>query len=174
MKKKILLVMLVLVCLLTITGCNNKTINTNNNSNSAGEKEEKSSLKIGNVAVDLNRSGSFHDISYKYPENALASNVGTFAIYDLMNGEDLVVRIAMYFFENKTIGEVNPGSGLSSVDEIKYSNNTWNVYEGTKDGKKIMNYATQEGDDTYTITFISNDDASEFSDTFMKTVQFNR
>lgn len=172
MKSKLLSGLLLVVALFMITGCDNKPNNTNGNTNT--EKKDTSSLKIGTVSVDLNRSGSFHDTSYKYPENAMASNVGTFAIMDLMNGEDLVVRIALYFFENKTIGEVNPGSGLSSVDAIEYNNNTWNVYEGIKDGKKLINYATQEGDDSYTITFISNDDAFEFSDAFMKTVEFNR
>ena len=169
MKKKLLLIM-VIVCLFAVTACTN----SKNETNEKEEKQEKSILKIGNVAVDLNRSGSFRGISYKYPENAMASTVGTFAIMDLMNGEDLVVRIAMYFFENKTIVEVNAGSGLSSVDAIEYNNNTWNVYEGTKDGKKVMNYATQEGDDSYTITFLSDYDISEFSDAFMKTVVFNR
>ena len=174
MKKKILLGLLVLVGLFMITGCGNKTNNINHNISETNEKENQSSLKVGDVLVDLNKSGSFHDISYKYPENAMASNVGTFAIMDLMNGEDLVVRIAMYFYENKAMGEVNAGEGLYSVDAIEYNNNVWNVYEGTKDGKKVMNYITQEGDDSYTITFLSNDDISEFSDAFMKTVIFNR
>ena len=171
MKKKLLIGLLVMIGLFTLTGCG---VKTNNNSNSASKKEEKSGLKVGKVSVDLNMSGSFHDISYKYPEKAQTSNVGTYSIMDLMNGEDLVVRIAMYYFENKTLGEAQPGEGLSSVDAIEYNNNVWNVYEGTKDGKKVMNYATQEGSDTYTITFISNDDLSSFSNEFMKKVIFNR
>ena len=169
MKKK-LLGIFVILGLLIVTGCGSKT----NSTTGSNEKTIDNNLKIGNVSVDLNRSGSFHDISYKYPENAMASNVGTFAIMDLMNGDNLVVRIAMYFFENKSIGEVNPGSGLSSVDAIEYNNNTWNIYKGVKDGKKVLNYATQEGSDSYTITFISDEDTTEFSNEFMKNVIFKR
>ena len=172
MKKKILLGMLVLVGLFMITGCGTNPINTNGNTDN--KEIEASSLKIGNVSVDLNRSASFHDISYKYPENATYGNMGTFAIMDLMDGEKLAVRIAMYFYENKTIGAINAGAGLSSVDVIRYNNNTWNVYKGVKDGKQVMNYATQEGDNSYTITFLSDYDIEEFSDVFMKTVIFNR
>ena len=168
MKK--ILSLLIVVCLFIVVGCSSTKEELNKNE----EQEEKYTLKIGNVSVDLNRSGSFHDISYKYPENALTSNVGTFAILDLMNGSDFVVRIAMYFYENETIGEVKAGEGLASVDSIRYNNNTWNVYKGVKDGKKVMNYATQEGDDSYTITFISNDEIEEFSNEFMKTVIFKR
>ena len=172
MKRKILLGLLVLVGLFMITGCGTKTnVIKGNRSN---EEVKTSNLKIGNVSVDLNRLASFHDISYKYPENATYGNMGTFAIMDLMDGEKLAVRIAMYFYENKAMGAINAGAGLSSVDVIRYNNNTWNVYKGVKDGKQVMNYATQEGDNSYTITFLSDYDIEEFSDVFMKTVIFNR
>lgn len=71
-----LLVVLVILGLFTIVGCGSKI----DNSFKTNEKEEKNSLKIGNVLVDLTRSGSFHDISYKYPENVLASNVKCYEI----------------------------------------------------------------------------------------------
>ena len=174
MKKKILLGILVLLVLFAVTGCGNKTEEITDDSGKTNEKVETSNLKVGNVSVDLSSSGSFHAISYKYPKDATTGNVGTFAIMDLMNGENLVVRIAMYYFENKSMGEVNAGEGLSRVDAIEYNNNTWNVYEGKKDGKNVMNYVTQEGDDSYTITFLSDEDISKFSNEFMKTVVFNR
>ncbi|MBR2743977.1 MAG: hypothetical protein IKE01_01595 [Clostridia bacterium] len=174
MKRRILLVFLIIAGLIVLTGCGNKISSTTNSSNRGNEKEIVSSMKIGNIDLDLNRSGSFNAISYKYPENAMASNVGTYSVMDVMNGEELVVRIAMYFYENKTMGDVNAGAGLSSVDAIEYNNNVWNVYEGTKDGKKVINYVTQEGDDSYTITFISDNDTTNFSNEFMKTVKFNR
>ena len=172
MKKKLLLVLLVLVVMFTITGCGQKT--NDSKGNSGNEEVETSSLKIGNVSADLKRSGSFHDISYKYPDNTTSGNMGVFAIMDLMDGEKLAVRIALYFYENETLGEVQAGSGLSSVDAIRYNNNTWNVYKGIKDGNQVMNYATQEGDDSYTITFISNDEIEEITNDFMKEVIFKR
>lgn len=171
MKRKILLGLLVLVGLFMITGCGT---NPKTEINGIEEQKKQSNLKIGNVSIDLNRSASFHDISYKYPENATSGNMGTFAIMDLMDGEKLAVRIAMYFYENKEMGAINAGAGLSSVDVIRYNNNTWNVYKGVKDGKQVMNYATQEGDNSYTITFLSDYDIEEFSDVFMKTVIINR
>ena len=172
MKKKLLLGLLVLVVMFTITGCGTKTNVIKGNR--INEEVKTSNLKIGNVSADLNRSASFHDISYKYPENATYGNVGTFTIMDLMDGEKLAVRIAMYFYENKAMGAINAGAGLSSIDAIRYNNNTWNVYQGVKDGKNVMNYATQEGDNSYTITFLSDYDIKEFSNAFMKTVVFNR
>lgn len=119
-------------------------------------------------------SGSFNKISYKFPSKASSSNVGTYAIIDLMDSSDLLVRVAMSIYTGKTIGDVMKGSNLSSVDAVEFNNNIWNLYEGMQeDGKKILNYVTQESGDSYSITFISDKNINDFVNEFMNNVVFS-
>ena len=172
MKKRVLIVLLIIFGLFIITGCN-KNIE-DNNLDKPTKEETISNLKIGNVPVELDMSGSFNKISYKFPSKASSSNVGTYAIIDLMDSSDLLVRVAMSIYTGKTIGDVMKGSNLSSVDAIEFNNNIWNLYEGIQeDGKKILNYVTQESGDSYSITFISDKNINDFVNEFMNNVVFS-
>lgn len=172
---KIIILFVLCLALFGVTWCKDNNKNeVKDNSNKNVEQVETSALKIGNFSVDLNKSATFQSIKYKYPEKALVSNVGNYAVIDLMDGENLVVRIGMCLFEHKTIREAIEGANLSSVDAIEYNNSTWNVYEGDDNGKNLMTYATQVGDDTYTITFLSPEEIKDFSNAFMNKVELNK
>ena len=172
--KKILIILLTLVGIFTLTGCekNNQT-NTTNNTNT-NEKQNQSNIKIGNIDVELNRSSSFKKISFKYPDKGAYSNLGTYVIMDLMNNDDLLVRVAMSFYENKSIDKVYSDSKLTKTGDKKYNNYTYNIYEGKQDdGKNIINYTITYNNDTYIISFISDKNIQDFIELFMNNVIFN-
>lgn len=171
MKKKYLVIIL-LISIITLVGCGSKE-NKEKDNNSNSEKTTDT-IKVDNVEVKLDLSNTFNKMIYKYPSNALSSNVGVYTIMDYMNGQEFIFRIAMYYFSRKTIGQVMENSSLSSVDALTYNNATWNVYEGIQDdGKKVINYVTEYNGDAYTITFISDKDLKELAKEFMNNVKFN-
>lgn len=174
MKKKFLLGLLVIVTLFTITGCGTNEVNEPKQNGSKNDVSSMEKLKVGNVEVELNMSGSFNDITYKYPQSALTSNVGTYSIIDYMDNNIFVFRIAMSLYDGKTIDEVMKGSSLSNVEALKFNDNTWNIFKGKQeDGKNILNFVTRENNDSYSIAFISDEDISDFANEFMKNVRFN-
>ena len=171
MKKKTILSLLVVVTVFTLIGCGKS-----GNSENKEESNDKisTSVKVEDLKVELDMKGSFNGITYKYPSSALTSNVGTYSIMDYMDGQDFVFRVAMYYFNGKTIGQVMQNTTLSSVDAIQFNSETWNVYEGVQtDGKKIINYVTEHNGDAYTITFISDKTIDELATVFMKNVNFD-
>ena len=174
MKKKIILLMILVLTLGIVTGCGGSS-SQEESSNKKGKENNDATVKVGNKDVKINRSGSFVEMTFRYPDSALASNVGTYSIIDYMDNNEFVFRIALYFFEGKTIEDVMAGSTLSSVDALPYGEYTWNVYQGKQDdGKSVLNYVTQVGDNSYTVTFISDYDMKDFADAFMKNVNFNK
>lgn len=173
MKKKTLFVLLVIVGVFIISGCgsNNNTIIDNTNETT---KEDSKKLSIDNIEVKLDGKASFNKITYTYPKDASSSNLGTYAIMDLMNQGDLLVRVAMSYFPNKTMGEVLQGTSLTSVDALTFNSNIWNIYKGTQpDGKTTMNYVTVYEGDVYSIAFISDKNINDFINAFMGNVNFN-
>ena len=171
-KNKVLLGLLIIFSSFVI-GCESKNIE-NNNSNNSTKEEQKSNIKIGNIPVELDMGGLLSNMSYKIPSKASSSNLGTYAIADLMDGSDLLVRVALSTYAGKAIGDVMNGSKLSSAGVSEFNGYTWNVYSGKQeDGKNILNYVTQVSDDSYSIAFISDKDINNFINEFMKNVKFN-
>ena len=178
-KKKILAILIILILtigLLTLTGCADSKYDDSSNTNKASSEEKKKESLEANVddlTISLNYSGSFNGISYKYPSKATTSNIGTYSIMDYMNGSEFIFRVAMYYFENKTLNQAMEGSSTTSKGTKIINGKEWNVYEGkSQDGKNLINYAYQHNSDTYTIIFIYDKDISNFIDVFMNTVNF--
>ena len=168
MKKKYLIIAL-LISVFTLAGCGSKESKNEEQSTDKGNSE----IKVDGINIEFDLSGSFNGMSYKYPSKALSSNVGTYSIMDYMDGQDFIFRVAMYYFSGKTIGQVMENSSLSRVDALPFNNATWNVYEGVQDdGKKVINYVTENNGDAYTITFISDKNIKELANEFMKNVSF--
>lgn len=171
MKKKIYLTLLLFISIFLIVGCN-KSSNKNNNENTKNDTLE---VKVDDVTVELDLTGSFNDLSFKYPAKATTMNVGTYYLMDYMNNDDLVVRVAIYRFENKTLDETMNGASAAPKGTKSYNERYWHIYEGTTDdGKNSYNYAYQYNNDTYTITFISGKNINDFIETFMNTITFKK
>ena len=172
MKKKILLVFLIVIGLFTLVGCGNNNKNENN-SNENKTEEKENDLKIGEVAVEIDMSASFNEMTFKYPQKATYSNIGTYAIMDLMDQSDLLVRVAISSYNGKTIDEAMEGTSLTKGKSSIINNSTWIIYEGKQnDGKNILNYVTQTNGNVYSIAFISDKDINDFVNAFMSNVNF--
>ncbi len=175
MRRKILFSLLVIIALFTITGCGNNEMNnnTNNQKETENKKSDKLEVKVNDLNIEFDDTGSFKGISYKYPTKAITSNVGTYSIIDYMNKDEFIFRIAFYFFENKTLDQVMSNNSIPSIGTKTINNKTWNVYEGIENDRNVTNYVYEQNDGTYTITFVYDKDIHELINLFMNNVTFD-
>ena len=169
MKKKLFLVLVILIML---TGCRKKEENVQPNPDDV--MSDVLNVKVEKYNISLDTTGSFNAMTFKYPGKSTYSNLGTYCIMDYMDGSDLVVRIAITYFENKILDNAMQSNSVKLKDVKKINGKEWNVYEGkSQDNKDMIVYAHQRENDSYTITFMSDKDINSFKDSFMNTVFFN-
>ena len=170
MKK--ILSLLIIALVLIVTGCGD----TGNNNTSNGKANESTDVevKVDDLIVKLNFTGSFNALTFKYPSEAQTMNVGTYYMMDYLNNGDFIVRVAMYRFENKPLEKAMEGSSATYRGTETINGIQWHVYDGkTQNGEKMVNYAYRYNSDTYTITFIFNKDLNNFMEVFMKELKFS-
>ena len=171
MKKRVILCF---VILLFIAGCTKGNVSVSESVSEIKEDTSKIEAKVDDLVIDLNYTGSFNGIKYKYPSEAMTSNVGTYSIIDYMNNGEFIFRIAMYRFENKSLDQTMSSSSIESKVIKNINNRSWSVYNDVQeDGKKMINYAYEYNGSTYTITFIYDKDINNFIDVFMNNVEFD-
>lgn len=164
MKRKILISLI--LSILLITGCGNST----NDNKNEGQVQDKLEAKVENLTISLDSTGSFNDISYKYPSKATTGNVGLYNIMDYMNDKELVFRVVMYYFENKSLDDAMT---ITSNKTKTINGIEWHIYDDkTEDGKDLTTYAYYNNKGTYSIGFIHDKDINNFIDVFMNTVKF--
>lgn len=172
MKKKILICLLAIIALFTLTGCKN-----NKKTETKKDKElpimENVEAKVGRYTITLDKTASFNGISFKYPSNAVSSNVGTYSIIDYMDGNNLVVRVATYFFDMKKPYEVMADSSLTETSTMSVNDKEWTVYEGVQDDKQVTTLVLYYNNSTYTITFLSDYNITEFMNTFIASIEYD-
>lgn len=164
--KRILLILL----LFTITGCGQVS---NNKTAVEGNRQKEVVAQIDHLEVKLNSNGAFKRLTFKYPHDATTMNVGTYYMMDYLDNGNFVFRIAMYCFENRTLDETMKDTTSTFKGTKTINDRIWHIYEGkTNDNKNLLNYAYQYNNDTYTITFIFDNNLDEFINVFMNNVRF--
>ena len=159
MKNKIFIILLIVISIV-MTGCT-----------SSKPTAKESIISIGDYKVELNEESKFNKLTFRYPKDSNYGNYGTFALIELNDNNDLVVRIALSYYEGKTVNQFMKDSKLKKSGQIKYNNINWTIYEGTlENGNKIINYVSEISRDGYSVTFESNKDINNFVKEFMNSV----
>lgn len=170
MKKKIVLCILVMVMFITI-GCSKK--NDNDKTNNETNQNSILEVNIDGLTIKLDSKKEFYDMTFNYPLKAQAMTLGTYFMADYMNGSEFIFRLGTYYFENKTIEQAMSGSTVSDKGTTIINGREWHVYDDvTQDGKKMINYAYQPNNNTYTITFIYDKNIDNLISLFMNKVDF--
>ena len=172
MKRKIGLSLLVIVCLFMTTGCLLRYAKTESESmpSTIGRGVE---VKVENTTVELNSKKLFHALSFQYPAAAQAMTVGDYFVADYMDGNDLVFRLGVYYFEGKTKEQAMADSSIPQVGTKTVNGVEWDYYSGKNaNGEQTENYVYQFNNDTYTITFIHTKDTSELEEVFLQNSYF--
>ena len=178
MGKKILAGLFAVLAVFVVTGCE-ININTNGGKKEVKEdnkvqetkKEEVKEVKIDDETITFDNSSSFDDMKYKYSSNSTTSSSDAYKFIEYKNNDELVYKIVMFKHEDKTLEEAIDDA--SNKLEKTINSRKWTVYEDvSQDGNKMVNYAYQNGDDTYVITFTSVNDISDFITAFMKNIDF--
>ena len=163
--KKLLVSLLVLFI---ITGCSKNEDNKPKESNN-----EIIEVKVDNNKIQLKSTGSFNGITFKYPIEATTMNVGTYYLMDYLDNGNFIFRIAMYYFENKSLDKTMENTTANYKGTKSINNKVWHIYEGkTEDNKNMLNYAYEHNTGTYTITFIFDKSLDDFINVFMNNVRF--
>jgi len=161
MNKKLLLILLIITCLFTITACKKEDIASKEEENKGEEK-----LLINGNDFTLTKSDTFENIRYRFPDNTVVSSLGTYTILIVNNSSnEELAKVAITKFNYKTPEEAVEGT---LKDTIMFNGDEWVLFD--TDGSNT--YAHQDGHDTYTITFIYNDDLSRFEKEFMNSINF--
>ena len=165
------MVSLLIVGVFTITGCGNKE---NNNTNSTNQTTKDTlEVKVNDLTIELNYTGTLADISYKYPSKAVNSTIGTYSIMDYMNNGEFVFRILVAKFDNTSVADAMKSKNIKNVGNKNLNDITWNIYEGIQDdGKKTIVYACQHDRDVYSITFVFDNNIDDLINLFMNNVKF--
>ena len=137
MKKRIIVCLLVILSLFLVVGCKDTTKKETKKSNKK-EVVQEIETKVNDYSILINTAASFNGMNYKYPSTAVYSNVGTYSIIDYMDGENLVVRTAMYYYENQYDYEVMKSSNAHEIGSMVVNGREWKRYESTEYNKKVF------------------------------------
>ena len=162
MKKKLLLIIILL--LLFCSGCVLK--NKTNTSKSTLEKE----INSNGYNLSLNESGNFEKLSYKYPHDVTISSLGTYTmlIYNKDDGSQLF-KIGIAKFDNMSVDDAMQGASATKVATKNYNGIDWVQFDSGGNNSYVYQY----NNDTYNISFLYDEDLSDFEESFMKNVKFN-
>ena len=177
MKKKIVIVILILISCFIMTGCKSEqTSNNKQNNQSQEQKEKEIKVKVGEYEYDLSltENSSFEKMKYKYPHATSVNSLGTYTLYTYpkTGEENRLFTIGITNFTSKTVEKAMAGAPDTVLMGTKTINGIdWQQYE--VEGKNHT-YAYEFDHDTYTISFLYDDDLGNFEEEFMKTVSFSK
>ena len=162
MKKKLLIVCLII--LVFSVGCVNKKTNNNSSNSSSNDITEKG------YNLDLTDTSSFKKLSYKYPHDVTISSLGTYTmlIYNKDDGSQLF-KIGITKFDNMSVDDAMQGASATKVATKNYNGIDWVQFDSGGNNSYVYQY----NNDTYNISFLYDEDLSDFEDNFMKNVTFN-
>ena len=168
MKKKIIICLVLLISICFVTSCNNKK--EDNTTTTTTTKEAEGNIAIGDEKVSLSEDGFFEKMTFKYVKNSIVNSLGTYTIlvYQKKGTDQELFRIGITKFYGKpetVMGDTATKVGTKKVNDIE-----WEIYQGDN---KMNTYAYYYDYDTYTISFMSNEDTTKLEEEFMKTVKFN-
>lgn len=191
MKKKILLGFLVIVGLLTITGCGK---NSNNNSNAKSSKE----YNINGISFKLDKEDTISKMKYKVSNSFDRRDGASTTVYNLYYDENkdkydvsnlvFSISITANIMQSESnieyaINKLNNNSSLKNIsrEQKKINDLTWeyitldNYYDNNNSYKNhSYYYETYDGKyyTTYIIQFNKVDNMEEFENDFIKNIVF--
>ena len=153
MKKKIIFVLLLMVSILTITGC--------------GSEEEKDNKNTSSLDKEL----SLEKIQFKYSSNGNLKETETSKRIEF---DDYSIIVSIQ--EDKNIKTLVDEKGLVFNSTKEINKTKWQVYDFKSSSVESIIYMQEVGNDTYNVTFVhdanSKNDLSNIINEFMENVSF--
>ena len=170
MKKKLILLVLIIVGILTITGCD------------ISKKEaskEKTLVKINGLEFKLNKEASFKDIKYTIIEDFKEANFDEYNYIEYNYYQEdqtnlLFFRIFYYGGQGNdaAIKDLGLDSNITLTDG-KTDNIEYKYYaQPRNDGGTIHFYFINKNENTYTLNCVSKYDIKDFENKVIKSVHF--
>ena len=175
MKKNIII--LLLLCCLFISGCNNtKNIKGSNNTNTSTQDGAVYG-KINGEPIRLNYERNFKDLYYKENISDMdSSTLGALRIITYRKDGQTLLELRMAYTESTSLAEAE--KKLTYTAEHKTINGIEFLYGSAPvqfDSGETINshqYFCEYNKTLYGITLISNEDISDFEQAFINTIHF--
>ncbi len=170
MKKKIILSFLVIVFLVSITGCRKSDDYNLDNFSSV--------VKIGDDEIKLSYETNLKNMYYKENISLFNSDtLGSNRLISYQKNNKVIFEIRMAYIENKTMDEtkeeVNFVLSPRKINDIEYQYGEWILNDAnTGEDYNVNEYFFEYKGTTYTICFISNENIKDFENTFMNNIYF--
>ena len=189
MNKKVLLVglisILIIAGLFVLTGCNNKEeegeiqVSINNQiQNRTSNKTSKNNSDTEGVAVNLSNDTTFMNMHYK--ENVAdfySDTMGNNRVIRYSENGKTVSEIKMAYVDGDSIDQLKGPAEYTitpkEVKNIEYQYGEWEANNAeSEEPIRVHQYFYTFDGKTYSIAFYSNEDISEFEQSFMDDVSF--
>ncbi len=173
MKKKFFLGLLVVLVLFVFTGCNKKGGSEDTPDVNPADESVIIDAKIDGEETLLRMTYEFYDMYYKCPDEVTVSSLGLNTVLEYVKDNKSLLKVDIGYLENTKLADAVDTTELKKTDTKTFNKRKWTVYTGKyEDGNKVTKYAYQHGEDTYTVTFISEKDYNEFMKPFMSGISF--
>jgi predicted small lipoprotein YifL len=182
MKKKILLIMLAIVTIISLTGCGIETKNEVKDDNDNNKKEEKvevdeSLFKINNIEFHLDNESAFKEIKYTISKDFKEANMDKYIQYNYYQEDSTnLLFFRIFYYQNKDINYALKDLGLNNditFEDGKTDNISYKLYvQPRDDGGTIHFYFINKDSDLYVLNYVSKYDIKEFESKVLKTVKF--
>ena len=172
MKKRITLVLLIIILFL-ITGCETSIPDNNDSS-----KKEGIVAKINDEEISLDYERDFNNLYYKENVVSLHSDtLGSNRVINYSQNGSVVLSIRMTYIEDMTIEktktQLNFETKTKKIGDLEYLYGEWTFKDSSTEIEyKAYQYFYEFNNTTYTICFITNEDITDFETKFMSTVYF--
>lgn len=171
MRKKLLIV-LIIVLLFTITGCDNTTSKENKSTNNGAP-----TIKYKDQEIELSTDTNLKDMHYKTNPNYLkTTTVNNLRVIQYDYDSDFVFEIRMAYVENASVKDATKSltyaTTTKKLNNIEYTYGEWEINDQTKGKLYAHQYFHEHNNTTYTICFFTASNMSIYEDLFIKYVTF--
>ncbi|MBR2828452.1 MAG: hypothetical protein IKE70_04400 [Bacilli bacterium] len=174
MKKFQFIFILVIICLITLTGCGKESNKESTKKNVNNKKEQ---VTIGKETFQLKNEANLYDLHYK--ENYVdfhTDRMGNNKIMNYTKGEEVIFEVRIMYDESRSLEELkaiietqaNKKEEEKEINGIKY---TYYEYE-TEESLSVHHYIHVHKGKPYTIAFFLGKNPGNIEKVFMNNVFF--
>ncbi len=169
MKKKILLSMLVIL-LLTLTGCGSTS------DKNEEKKVDKSVVEVNGIKLNINKEKEFKGIKYTITDDLSEANFDQYVQYYLYQdfGPNLLF-FRIFYYENKNHSYIKNDLAIDNnltEKQGKTDNVEYTFIDGNRTDGTIHFYIIDKDNASYVINFISQYDIKDFESIVLNSIRF--
>lgn len=167
MKRKILINILIILGLITITGCGSSNVKKENDEKK-DEVIDKTLVEVNGVKLHINKEKEFKGIKYTITDELKEANQDYYVQYYLYqeSGPNLLF-FRIFYYEGKSHNNIKDDLAIDynlAEEKGKNSNIEYTYIDTKREDGTIHYYLIDKGNITYVINFVSKYDIKDFEE----------